>query len=145
VLTICKRCNNTIPNSDISSHLLTHLDDFIRPLSYEEMRKHLPHLPKTIYKCAYCNYYAGDNESHITSAMEQHVELSCRKVDKSGGPAKVAFSIITSVDEIRLNYDSNLPQLYNCKECGQLFKDVSDTERMDHLIKQHLNSLVRYQ
>ena len=145
VLMICKQCNNSIPDSDISSHLSGHLDDIIRPLNYEEMRKFLPHLPKMIYKCSYCNYYAGDNESHITSAMEQHIELSCRKVNRSGGPAKIAFSKITNLDEIRDNYDRNLPHIYKCKECGQIFCDVPDAERSDHLIQKHGNLLVRFQ
>ena len=145
VLMICKCCNSSIPESDISSHLPIHLDDFIRPLNYEEMRKYLPHLPKMIYKCAYCNYYAGDNESHITSAMEQHIELSCRKVDRKSGPAKVSFSKITSVEEIRNNFDRNLPHIHKCKECGQIFSDVPDAERSDHLIQKHRNLLVRYQ
>jgi hypothetical protein len=145
VLMVCKKCNSSISESHISSHISIHLDDFIRPLNYEEMRKYLPHLPKTIYKCAYCNYYAGDDESHITSAMEQHIELSCRKVDRSGGPPTISFSIITSVDEIRNNYDRNLPHIYKCKECGETFYDVPDAKRIDHLIQEHRNLLVRYQ
>jgi membrane protein involved in colicin uptake len=145
VLMICKRCNSSIQASDISSHLSSHLNDIIQPLNYEEMRKYLPHLPKTIYKCAYCNYYAGDNESHITSAIERHIELSCTKVDRKSGPAQVSFSKITSVDEIRNNYDRNLPHIYKCKECGQTFRDVPDAVRIDHLIQNHQNSMVRYQ
>ena len=145
VLMICKRCNSPILDSDISSHLLIHLDDFIRPLKYEEMRKYLPNLPEIIYKCTYCNYYVGNNESHITSAMEQHIMLSCMKVDKKSGPAKISFSIIKSVDEIRDNYDRNLPHIYECNACGQIFRDVPDAERSDHFIQNHRNLLILYQ
>jgi len=147
----CQYCGENFSDSeDLFSHISQkHLNECFSLLQYEEMQKYLPELPKFIYRCNYCGYYAeSSNLDSPTSKITDHVEKCMKKyVDEFSADLK--FRIITDLNEIRENVIRNLPEMYKCRLCPFLNEEVvregkigGKTARLRHLQK-HKNEIVQ--
>jgi len=140
----CRLCSFTsYHKKQILSHVKEkHLCEFFEPLTFEELRKYDSSLPHKIYKCSYCGFYVKeDNLVNPTSAICNHIEKYCPKADRSKGPPRVRFEVISDADEIRRNVLPDLPNYQKCKICGKHIT-TPDVERLfEHLIKFHESEL----
>lgn len=147
----CKFCNFSVFTEEevldhIKSDHVDYIDKFFRLLTYEEtyweVYEEIPSLPRKIYKCSYCNFYTGsDNPGNPTSTIANHIENDCKQVPRGQGPIQVSFRISDNVDEIRENFNKNLPRLHTCKECGHISRDITSSDMIWHLRKNHKNLL----
>ena len=140
----CKLCSFTsYYKKQILSHVKEkHLCEFFEPLTFEELRNYDSSLPYKIYKCSYCGFYVKeDNFVNPTNAICNHIEKYCSKVDRSKGPPRVEFQVISDVDEIRRNVLPNLPNYQKCKLCGKHITTSNVERLLGHLIEFHESEL----
>lgn len=127
---------------DLITHVERHhLDDLSRELSYAEIReKYDISLPRSIYKCSFCSYYAPSDDwlHNPTSSICSHIQ------DVHKG-STIRFRVVHDAREIRRYVIQDLPSVYECNLCGQHFKNISKQIRTDHLIKHHKNELYDYE
>jgi hypothetical protein len=122
-----------------------HIDDLIEPITYEELRKYLISLPKNIYECSYCNFYVREDDPlNPTSSIYEHIERRCPKVDRRGGSSKIAFRVVSSIDEIRQHVIPDLPHIHKCKLCGIHFRNYSEKAKAEHFFEKHANEIYEY-
>ena len=144
----CNYCDFLKENEeDFLDHVKSkHLDELIRPLSYEEMRSHFPTIPSGIYKCEYCLFYTeSDDPNNPTSTVINHILVDCPEVPRGDGPVPISFSPIYDVEEIKQNVKNKFIQemqlYYKCTLCEDDLKNASKALRMEHLKNIHLKSL----
>jgi len=133
----CRLCSFTsYCKEQILSHVKEkHLCEFFEPLTFEELRNYDSSLPHKIYKCSYCGFYVKeDNLVNPTSAICNHIEKDCPKVDRSKGPTCVRFQVISDVDEIRRNVLPNLPNYQKCKLCRKHITTSNVERLLEHLL-----------
>ncbi len=138
----CCQCGFICPSQrEILSHVeLCHLEQLMKPLTYDELRQRDPSLPQ-ILKCGYCGFYASESEySYPTNAIEVHIEQDCKNAIREHGKAIVRLSSI-NLEEIRGKIIPELPLIFKCKFCGRDIKGHSGPNLMEHLIKQHKDKL----
>jgi hypothetical protein len=121
------------------AHAIEHEKEFIRELTYEELRRLNPELPAAIYQCVHpgCRFYARGDEQWATSVITQHI------TDKHGSrsaPAQITFRSVTDADEIRRNVERHLPQIFRCR-CGEKFENVGAEDFAEHIFTKHRNQL----
>lgn len=139
----CKQCNFSAQCVEkVLDHVASvHVDEFFAPLTYEAMQKLMPSSYPPIYKCAYCHFYVkSDDPNYPTSAICNHIQKDCKKVDRSKGKVKIRYNVITDIDEIKANVIHDLQRLYRCK--GKVCQaTVRDDKRSRHLIENHKKEL----
>lgn len=124
-----------------------HLQLFISPLNYFELREYNSSLPQRIYKCSYCpKYVPSDDYFHSpTNSICRHIEVDCPNVDRSSGPPRILFSVVTDAEEIRRDVFADLPHIDKCILCERRFPNPTEQVLIKHLIDQHANDLYRYE
>jgi len=137
----CKYCSYvTNSEQEILLHASVHINniihDLIPHLSYEELRKRFRGaLPRQIYRCGYCSFYVK------TDDMENPTSEICYHIEQKHVRARIYFSIVEDIDELRENVLINLPHIYKCEICRMEFIG-SDTETMlNHLKITHKDRL----
>jgi len=122
-----------------------HRSELYREPKWEELRRWIPHLPKYILACPYCDEYAEADDPYSTSTITLHVEKVHKTRTKySSGPG---FRIVRSVDEIRnkMTKYKDLPRFQICQLCGNHFdlREVSREELLRHLKGCHWGEVAR--
>jgi len=124
--------------SKARAHVVEHESTLIPHLPYEELaRRSAGLLPRHIYKCPYCPFYATtDSLDSPTSTITTHI--ASKHPDE-----QIGFRIVGDVDEIRRNIIANLPIIYRCryKTCLEEFSGDNRGQRLSHLWKKHRNDL----
>jgi hypothetical protein len=154
----CKDCERRFPTLDILvDHCVReHIDEYIKPLSYEQMRHDLPDLPHKIYKCSYCGYIVGaDNSRDPESTIYNHVSRDCTKAPLIEAKKRVKFRVVEDVDEIRSDFIKTLPYIYLCNFCGERIRVEVDPatpspspeeirlRQRQHVLSKHLDRLYK--
>lgn len=140
----CRLCDfATYSEEEMLSHIhASHLSDFMRHLTYEELRERIPSLPYKIYQCSYCNYYVeSDDVDPTISVICNHIERDCPKVPRGIGKVQIRFRIVSDPDEIRQFVIKNLPHIYKCNLCGLTY---AENDMMNHLVGSHRNELYKF-
>ncbi|WP_376793270.1 hypothetical protein [Thermoflexus sp.] len=140
----CRLCDfATYREEDLLSHIhASHLSDFVRHLTYEELRERIPSLPYKIYQCSYCNYYVeSDDVGPTISVICNHIERDCPKAPRGIGKVQISFRIVSDPDEIRQFVIKNLPRIYKCNLCGLT---CAENDMMNHLVGSHRNELYKF-
>ncbi|MCI0539983.1 MAG: hypothetical protein L0Z50_32660 [Verrucomicrobiales bacterium] len=122
------------------AHAVEHEKEFIRELSYDELRRLNPELPAAIFQCSHsgCRFYAReDDPSNATSVITRHIEETHRT---QYGPAHISFRSVTDLDEIRRNVERHLPHIFRCK-CGERFENVQAEDFAEHIFCKHRSQL----
>jgi hypothetical protein len=143
----CKNCPFTTDSEqEALSHITFHLTDLVPHLSYDELwQRSGGSLPRKIYKCGYCSFYAStDDLENPTSKICLHIEHDCKKAIHEYGTAKIYFSVVTDVDEIREKVKLNLPHIYRCQICRNEFHGDDRESMLNHLKVVHKDELFRY-
>jgi len=143
----CNRCSfETNSEQEAFSHIAFHLNDLIPHLSYEELwQRSIGYLPRKIYKCSYCSFYARtDDLENPTSKIIAHIEHDCKKAIREYGRPKIYFSVVTDVDEIREKVKLNLPHIYRCQMCRKEFQGDDRESMLKHLMAVHKDELFSY-
>lgn len=128
---------------DLFSHIGSlHLSEFFRGLTYEEHRDREPTLPSGIYHCFYCSHYVKTDSLFPTTEIKNHIENNCIEAQrqKSSGPVKISFRVVTDIDEIRKNVIANLPHIKKCVFCKREFENPDNEGLLAHLKKEHKSS-----
>jgi hypothetical protein len=135
----CGFCSKRFSTDDEAlAHAVQHEKEFIRELTYEELRRLDPDLPPAIYQCSQCGWYVrADNPENPTSAIIWHVT---HRHPNPHGPTHVSYRSVTDLDEIRGNVERHLPQIFRCK-CGERFENVEAEEFAKHIFRKHRNQL----
>lgn len=138
----CRVCGAVAPDEQTAvAHTTSeHLQDFFKPLPYEEIVRRQPGLPPRIYKCisdpSRCSFYAADDPlDNPASAIWWHL----RSEHQEG---QHIYIPISDAEEIRMNFNANLPDLQRCLLCREV---VLRAAASPHLLQQHrLGILARY-
>jgi hypothetical protein len=140
----CTRCQASCDPDEaaLRTHLLHHVDDLFRVLSYDEtyqeVRGQLPSLPKAIYQCPYCpDYVAVEPGLYPTSVISEHIERECPGARRVAGPPTVSFRVISDVAEVRRRINANIPTIYECTLCRERLRNAAVEERAGHLSTRH--------
>ena len=146
VMLRCRLCSfEATTEADLLRHVQSlHLDQWFPALTYEEMRRRFPSLPREIYKCSYCPKYfrSDDLLTNPTTAITHHIEHDCPGVSREH-KASVQFRVVTSVEEIRTNVIGDLQRIHKCKLCGTQLDEVGPSEMMKHLVSYHKDQLYK--
>jgi predicted small metal-binding protein len=130
-----KRCST---DEEALVHAVEHEKEFIRELTYEELRRLDPDLPPAIYQCSQCGWYVrADNPENPTSAIIRHIT---HRHPNPHGPTRISHRSVTDVDEIRRNVERHLPQIFRC-QCGERFESVAPEDFAKHIFCKHRNQL----
>lgn len=138
---VCKYCEFTSSDGeDLLDHVrVSHLEQVFPTLTWEEMHHSDPKLPRHIYKCMYCDFYApSDDLKNPTSTICRHIE-DCHEGERP------AFRAVSDPKEIRGNVIRSLPLKFRCAFCGiGPEEEPGAPTRMEHLA-QHRRDLYRLQ
>ena len=135
----CKYCQFiTSSEQGVLSHISSHVRELIKHLTYEELwHRSGGSLPRIIYRCAYCPFYVKtDDIENPTSGICNHIEQKHVK-------AKIYFSIVADIDEIRENVLTNLPHIYRCEICRREFHGNDRESMLEHLVITHKDKLFK--
>lgn len=144
VVACCRRCDDFSADDENGfwQHVQEcHVDELFRKLQeYDEVRKRIPSLPRTIYRCNHCDlYFAQDPLDSMTSRMTHHLQEKHQDKEES-------FRIVKDVDEIRSsviqNFSRTVPLLYVCVLCGQSLENPKPIEFVAHLRHRHCRDLM---
>lgn len=150
----CQYCGENFPDSEeLFYHVAQeHLNECFVLLSYEEIqKKYMPELPKYIYRCSFCGYYAKSNDlDNPTSKIADHVEKCKKRYTKEFSDLRLrGFRIVEDLNEIREHVIRDLPEIYKCRLCPFLSEKVvredkigGKTARLSHL-QQHKNEIIQ--
>ncbi len=133
----CQKQFNT--DDEALVHAVEHEKEFIRELTYEELRRLNPELPAAIYQCVHpaCGFYAREDEAWATSVITGHIQ---EKHGSRCAPAHIAFRSVTDPAEIRRNVERHLPKIFRCR-CGERFANVRPEDFAEHIVRKHRSQL----
>jgi predicted small metal-binding protein len=122
------------------AHAVEHEKEFIRELTYDELRRLDPELPPAIYQCQHPNcgwYVRADDAANPTSAIIWHIT---HRHPNPHGPTHITYRSVTDLDEIRQNVERHLPQIFRCR-CGEKFENVRPEDFAEHIFRKHRSQL----
>jgi len=128
----CKYCDNYESTSieKIIIHIIeNHFELVYREPLYSEIQPHLPHLPKRIYKCAYC-----PDIEYLKAYSAYPVTEINRHMDEEHSGNLHSFRVVDEVNEIRQIISEEIPSYKKCSLCSKL---VPQSECNIHLIREH--------
>ena len=135
----CRFCAKRFStDAEALAHAVEHEKEFIKELSYAELRGLDPDLPPAIYQCLHCDFYAcADDVRNPTDVIIRHI---VEKHPNPHGPTPISYRFVTDLDEIRQNVIRHLPRVFKCK-CGQHFESVCVEDFADHIFRKHKSQL----
>ena len=144
----CRICDFRAENEeDIWSHALeTETHRLYSELDWKEYQRHVPDLPRKIYKCGHCDDYVKadlyDPTNDPTTAILRHLDEYHRGLPRG-------FRPVIALNEIRECVFANIPVIYKCGLCSQIFRgngpeDFSNpiAQAKEHLKTQHRDDIV---
>lgn len=142
ILTIAGRCRKcdfrTTSEPELLVHIQReHLGEYFRPMTYDELRDRDPRLPRDIYQCPYCTFYAAsDPIDNPTSKIYSHIR------SRHGATAE-RFRVVKDVGEIREFVIRDLLDVDKCRLCADGLEHPTPQVRWKHLQDKHLDYLFR--
>ncbi len=138
----CRLCAfGTRDKGEFLEHLFReHRPQLYREPTWSELRQWIPHLPRYVLACPYCDEYVAEaDDLYPTSTITRHVEETHKTRTKYGsGPS---YRIVQDVEEIRrkLTKYRDLPRFQICQLCKELFdlRNVQGEELLQHIMKRH--------
>jgi hypothetical protein len=140
----CKLCSFVAARrEDVESHAANeHLDEYIEAMTYQEIAETDESLPRGIYKCNYCPAYVESSDpSNPTTAIINHILDRCEMAPRDSRPSHISFRAITNAEEVRTHVRKHLPVFHRCRLCGQRMSGALRSERINHLVTVHRDSL----
>lgn len=149
----CRNCSYATPDREMAlEHIVEqHRNVEIQALSYGEIAKRHPHLPRGIYRCPYCGFYvrADDRLTNPNDAIALHQIQACREARAAakGGRVKVQFSVVTDADEVRRHVENTLPKEFRCSICREVLSfpfNVDPEPDLTKHLRRHRDELARH-